>query len=277
MRYIPPSLEVRVNEEHIRLKITDGVGILTIDRHKRRNALNGQMWTAIGDLVSQAAKERPRALIVAGAGPHFCAGMDLKPDNPLAARILPAVMDKNPGLAREIIEELKSCLAPLRSFPAPVIAAIEGVCLGGGLELALCCDVRVAGVSAKLGLPEVRIGMVPDVGGISLLTRLVGPGRAAMIICGGNAITADEAHRLGLVERVVDTGKALSTAMTMAQNIAKGGPASVAAAIQAIRDVPGLSQAAAFDVETEAGITALMSGEAEEGMRAFVEKRAPRW
>jgi enoyl-CoA hydratase/carnithine racemase len=264
-------------DSRIRLEIEDDIAVLTIDRPERRNALAGPMWTAIGEEVTRAAAERPRALILTGAGEHFCAGMDLKPDNPLAEKILPAVMEKQTELARSVIEELKGCLAPLRRFPAPTICAIEGVCLGGGLELALHCDIRIASISSKLGLPEVRVGMIPDVGGTTLLTRLVGPGRAAWLISTGIQLQGKTAYQFGLVERIVDTGSVMKTAREMAAEIAKGGPASVCAAIQAIRRIPGLSQEDASLVETEAGIEALTSGEALEGMMAFAEKRLPRW
>ncbi len=264
-------------DSRVKLAIENDIAVLTIDRPERRNALDGPMWTAIGECTIEAAKERPRALIVTGTGNHFCAGMDLKPDNPLAARILPAVMEKRNDQARSIIDELKGCLSHFRQFPAPVIAAIEGVCLGGGFEVALACDIRIASTEAKVGLPEVRIGMIPDVGGTSLLTRLVGPGRAALVIASGEAFCAQEAFTMGMIERVVQPGQAMAEAHALAQTIARGGPASVCAAIQAIRRIPGMSQEEAFVVETEAGIESLTSGEAIEGMLAFAEKRLPRW
>jgi enoyl-CoA hydratase/carnithine racemase len=184
-------------EGRVHLEAQDGVGVLRLDRPARRNALGAQMWAMVAVRVDEAARMGLRALILTGAGPHFCAGMDLKPDNPLLARAAQAVGDGDPVAARALIEELKGVGARLRRFPAPTIAAIEGVCLGGGLELALHCDVRVAAETAQLGMPEVRLGMVPDVGGTALLSRLVGPGRAIALICSGRAVDARRAHPPG--------------------------------------------------------------------------------
>ncbi|RME23574.1 MAG: enoyl-CoA hydratase/isomerase family protein, partial [Deltaproteobacteria bacterium] len=196
----------------IRLELDDDVAVLTIDRPRRRNALNGPMWAELALRVAEARAAGPRALIVTGAGAHFCAGMDLKPDNPLLPRILPAVMEGDTGVAREVIDELKAGMVGLLEFPAPTFAAVEGVAVGGGYEVALHCDVIVAARSAFVGLPEVRVGMVPDVGGMTLLTRRVGPGRAVLAIATGRLFDAPAAFDLGMVDVLCEPGAALETA-----------------------------------------------------------------
>jgi enoyl-CoA hydratase/carnithine racemase len=266
-----------MTDPRVRLDIQNGVAIITLDRPERRNALCREMWQAIGARADEAASSGVRALILTGTGDHFCAGMDLKPDNAYVPMLMPAISDGNREVVREIIHEIKDSLSRLQNFPAPTIAAIEGACLGGGYEVALRCDVRIAGQSAKLGLPEVRMGMVPDVGGTHLLTRLVGKGRAAMVICSGAPFDTDQAERLGMVEQVVADGQSMATAKLLAGQIALGGPVSVRAAIQAIRQIPGMSQEAACVVETEAGIDAVTSGEPMEGIMSFAERRPPRW
>jgi enoyl-CoA hydratase len=264
-------------DPRVRLEINDGIAVITLDRPERRNALCREMWLAIGDQAEEAAKHKVRALILTGSGDHFCAGMDLKPDNTYLPMLMPAVMEGRTDVVREIILELKASLTKLQNFPAPTIAAIEGAAMGGGYEVALRCDVRISSHSAMLGLPEVRVGMVPDVGGTSLLTRLIGPGRAAMVICSGASYAATEAERLGMVDRVVGDGEAMSAARDLAAEFALGGPVSVGAAIHAIRRIPGMSQQDASELETSAGIKAITSGEPMEGLQSFAERRPPRW
>ncbi len=261
----------------IHLDLHDDVAVLTIDRPRRRNALHGPLWAELPRRVEQARVAKPRALIVTGAGPHFCAGMDLKPDNPLLPRILPAVMEGDADTARALIRELKAGMRGLLDFPAPTFAAVEGVAVGGGYEVALHCDVIVAARTARVGLPEVRVGMVPDVGGTTLLTRRVGPGRAVLAIATGRMFDAEAAFELGMVDMLCDTGAALETARGLAAEVARGGPTSVQSVLQTIRALPGLELDACLDRETEAGVAALVSGEAREGTLSFMEQRDPDW
>jgi enoyl-CoA hydratase/carnithine racemase len=261
----------------VSLQITSGVARITLSRPARRNALDEAMWSALAERVAAAASAKPRALIVTGDGGHFAAGMDLGPDNPLHARIGPAIANRDVAAAASVIAWLKAVVSGLAEFPAPTFAAIEGACAGSGFEIALHCDVRVAAKNCFISLPEVRIGMVPDVGGTTRLTRLVGPGRAARLIATGERITGEEAFALGMVEKLVEPGQALAVAEEMARLVAKGGPTAVREALSVIRRVPDLSLADAYAAETAAGAAALTSGEPLEGVQAFFEKRDPRW
>lgn len=263
----------------VHLVIEDDVAVITLDRPSRRNALDGPMWAEVGAQASAATERGARVLIVTGAGPHFCSGLDLNMDNPLLMEVAGTVMAGEAGRPQgeATIRMLKSWMAPIHAFPGLSIAAIEGVCIGGGLEVALHCDVRIAARDAWLSLPEARWGMVPDVGGSTLLTRLVGPGRAAMIAASGRRYTADEAYALGLLEMLSAPGGALTAARALAQDTCRSAPHATRLTLGQIRSVPGRELEACFDTETVAGAKALASGEVLEGMAAFAERRAPAW
>ncbi len=259
----------------VTLQVSEGVAVLTLDRPERRNALDLAMWRQLGAAAREA--EGARVVIVTGAGGHFCSGMDLAADEAILAAATPAIVNGDERAAQDLIRELKACVQALADLPCPTIAAIEGACVGGGLEVALACDIRIASAGASLGLPEVRIGMIPDLGGCARLTRLVGPGRAADLVCTGRRVDAEEAYRLGVIERVVPAGTALAAARAAAGDIVGNGPMAVRLALNAVRVAADLGLDEALSVETRAGVLALVSGEASEGVAAFREKRAPRW
>lgn len=253
----------------------DGVVVLTLDRPDRRNALDLETWHALRDAARAA--ESARVVIVRGAGAHFSAGMDLSASNPLLAMIAPALTRGDENVARTVIEDLKSCVQALADLPGLTIAAIEGACLGGGLEVALACDMRIAAENAMLAMPEARIGLMSDVGGATRLTRLVGPGRAADLLATGRTVSGEEAFRLGFVERVVPAGTALDVARAAANDVLGNAPEAVRLALSVVRLAPDLGLSEALSLETRAGVMALSTGEALEGLAAFQERRPPRW
>ncbi len=259
----------------IRFTTENGFAILTLDRPGRRNALDGAMWRQLRDQCRDIGDAR--VLIVTGEGGHFCSGMDLGPDNPMIAEITPALAGGDDGVARRVIEDLKECVQALADVAVPTIAAIEGACVGGGFEIALACDFRIAAQTASISLPEVRMGMIPDVGGCARLTRLVGPGRAADVITTGRRLSGQQAFDLGLVERVVAGGTALDEARLAAGDITGSAPEAVRLALNVVRMAPDLGLDEALSLETRAGAMALVSGEAREGISAFLEKRRPDW
>lgn len=254
----------------------DGVLILTLDRPERRNALDLPMWHALRDHALHVPDD-VRAVIITGASPHFCSGMDLNPDNPVVARVMPAFLEGNDDAARSVIDELKECIAAVAGIEVPTFAAIEGACIGGGFEVALACDVRIAAENASIGLTETRIGMIPDLGGCVRLTRLVGPGRAADLIATGRRVSGSDAFRLGCVERVVEPGATLVIAQEAAAAVAENAPEATRLALGVVRVASDLGLDEALALETRAGVMALISGEPREGIAAFLEKRAPRW
>jgi len=251
------------------------VAILSMERPERRNALSLELWYALRDAA--LACTQARAVIITGAGGHFCSGMDLSPDNPAVQKILPAILENQEGAALQLIRDLKECVQAIADLPCPSFAAIEGACIGGGYEIALACDVRVAAQNASIGLTEVRVGMIPDLGGCARLTRLVGPGRAADLITTARKISGEEAFRLGMVERVAAPGQSLEEARKAAQSVVANAPGAVKLALHVIRTASELGLEEALSVETRAGAMALASGEPQEGVQAFFEKRAPVW
>lgn len=163
----------------------------------------------------------------------------------------------------------------LAELPMPTIAAIEGHCLGGGLELALCCDIRVASETAKLGLPEVRLAVIPGSGGTQRLPRVVGPTRAKELILTGRRLTAAEAEAIGLVNRVVPAGRALAIADEIGAEIAAAGPVAVREAKELIDSALERDIGAGLDAEFEASERIFATEDMVEGARAFFEKRDP--
>jgi enoyl-CoA hydratase/carnithine racemase len=254
-------------ENPVRVERRGPVGILTIDRPKRLNALSRPTLRALGkhgaELVADA---EVRAIIVTGTGEKaFCAGADLKERRGMSTDDIRVQV----GLYR-------TELGVLDDSPKPVIAAINGVAFGGGLELAMVCDLRVAVPSAKLGLPETTLAIIPGAGGTQRLGRLVGEGRATEMICLGRRLTAAEALDWGLINRVVPDGADLiEDVIAWIEPIAHGAPIAQAAALRAIKasyDVP-LSQG--LELERVFYDDTLRSQDRLEALAAFAEKRKP--
>jgi enoyl-CoA hydratase/carnithine racemase len=259
--------DTATEETPVLVERRDGIGILTIDREKRLNALSRPTLYALGKLGRELVDDPSvRAIVVTGSGSRaFCAGADLK---------------ERRGMNNEDIRVqvglYRSQLGVLDNSPKPVVAAINGVALGGGLELAMVCDMRVAVKSAKLGLPETGLGIIPGAGGTQRLGRLVGEGRATEMICMGRRLTADEALDWGLINRVVpDDADLLAEVVEWLAPIANGAPIAQSAALRAIRasyEVPlprGLELESVYYDET------LRSSDRLEALAAFAEKRKP--
>lgn len=208
-----------------------------------------------------------RAMVVTGAGDRaFCVGSDVKEFEALRGRV---------GEGKLLLE--KAVYRRLARLPMPTVAAIGGDALGGGLELALCCDILVADENARLGLPEVRLGVMPGSGGTQRLPRLVGVARAKEMILTGEIYDAHQAERMGLVNRVAPAGTAMDVALSIARTIAERGPVAVREAKRAIDlalDVP-LDQGLA--AELDASERVFRTEDMLEGARAFFEKRPPRF
>ena len=208
-----------------------------------------------------------RCVVVTGTGERaFCAGSDVKEFESLRGRV---------GEGKLILE--KAVYRRLAKLPVPTIAAIQADALGGGLELALCCDLRVADERSKLGLPEVRLGVMPGSGGTQRLPRVVGLAKAKELILMGEIISASEAARIGLVNRVVPPGRALETAMSMAETIAERGPIAVREAKQALDMAGDMTLDEGLAEELAASERIFSSEDMVEGAQAFFEKRAARF
>jgi enoyl-CoA hydratase/carnithine racemase len=208
-----------------------------------------------------------RCVVVTGTGDRaFCAGSDVKEFDSLRGRV---------GEGKLLLE--KAVYRRLARLPVPTIAALQADALGGGLELALCCDLRVADERSKLGLPEVRLGVMPGSGGTQRLPRVVGIAKAKELILMGEIISASEAAEIGLVNRVAPAGQALETAMSMADTIAARGPLAVREAKQALDMAGDMTLDEGLARELDASERIFSSEDMVEGAQAFFEKREPRF
>jgi len=246
--------------EVLRTERRDGVTILTLHRPDKRNALNLEMVQALaGALVPLAGDPELRAVILTGAGGNFAAGADIAELRERGSA--EALASINGGLFRRI-EEL----------PVPVIAALEGFALGGGCELALAADLRIGGASVRIGQPEVGLGILPGAGATHRLPRLIGFGRAKELIFTGCLLEAPEAERIGLLNRVVPEGQALSAALEMAATIAAQGATAIRLAKLALN-----AQRHDVDVshtlESVAQALLFEGAEKRERMTAFLERK----
>jgi enoyl-CoA hydratase/carnithine racemase len=224
---------------------------------------------ALGKLGREAAVNASiRAIVVTGAGEvAFCAGADLKERQK---------MDEND--VRVQIELYRSEFRPIDRSPKPVVAAINGVALGGGLELALACDLRVAAVHARLGFPETSLGIIPGAGGTQRLPRIIGEGRAKEMILLGRNLTAEEALAWGLVQRVTPIGKnVVDDVIEWIRPIAEGAPIAQAAALSAIDRALDGSLDIGLELERVSYDKTLVSEDRREALSAFAQKRAPRF
>lgn len=250
--------------EYLRLELDGDVAVLTIDRQEALNALNQDVLVELSLAFELAeADTSVRALVVTGAGRAFVAGADIA--------ALGRLEDAYSG--RELALIGQDVFGTLAALPFPTVAAINGFALGGGLELALAADLRVAAPTARLGLPEVGLGLIPGYGGTQRLPRLIGQGRALDLILTGRHVPADEALQLGLVNRVADD--AVAAAVELARQAARNGPVALGLAKEAVSR--GLDVTLSQGLEIEADLFGLVatSEDMREGTSAFLEKRSP--
>ncbi|HEY5522631.1 MAG TPA: enoyl-CoA hydratase/isomerase family protein [Desulfuromonadaceae bacterium] len=257
------------------LERKDRIAVVTFTRPNRRNAFDEHMWTELEQIVAELKAHTPRAVVVTGAGKGFCAGFDVNPDNPQVNGLIGAVERQERAPVEALIRRLQDTVSGLVSLPVPVIAAINGDAYGGGAELSSRCDLRVMDPAAVFCFSEARLGLIPDWGGGPGLTRLVGASRAADMILTCRKVGADEALRIGLVNRISSPGMALAEAMVLAETIARNGPRAVHHALAVIRNAAELPMNAALDLEREQAATLIVSGECIHGITAFLSKQEP--
>lgn len=255
--------------QQISFEREDLIALITIRRESVRNALD---QATIGEIRAalRVFEDDPslRVAIITGAGERaFAAGADV---NELRTQ-------PNATAARQLSEHSHSVGLEIARMHKIVIAAINGYALGGGLELAMSCDIRLAADNARLGQPEINLGIIPGWGGTQRLPRLVGPGMAKLLNLTGEMISADEARRIGLVERVYPAAELLDAARTLAQQIATKAPLAVAAIKQAVNQGMEMPLAEACMYEAALFGDIVVTDDAREGCNAFLEKRRPVW
>lgn len=243
----------------------DGIAVLTINRPEKRNALNAAVRRRLMEAVDALADDdRVKVAVLHGAGDEaFVAGADI---SEFAART--ANEQRQVYLQRRVYDAIAA-------FPKPILCAVHGYCLGGGSELALACDVRVADATARFSQAEIRIGLIPGAGGTQRLARLVGPGQALRIALTGDMVEAEEAHRIGLVEFLVEEGRHLEKALEVAGRMARWSPVSLRLIKQSVRAALETPLSAGLELEKELFLAAFGSEDGREGVRAFMEKRRP--
>jgi enoyl-CoA hydratase/carnithine racemase len=241
------------------------VDILTMNRPEARNAMNPDLSRAIEAALDETEADRDiRAVVLTGAGPVFCAGADLK------------VVASGGGMD---IETKKGGFGGItrRELVKPLIAAVNGPALAGGFELVLACDLVIAADHATFGLPEAKRGLLAAAGGPFRLAQRVPLATALEIVMTGDPITAERAHELGLVNRVVPAAGVLDEAITLAERILENSPTAVRLARRLVRESLRLDEAAAWELTYRLAGDAMASGDAIEGSTAFAEKRPPVW
>lgn len=254
-----------MNESEVVLTERRGaVGLVTINRAEKRNALNDAVRCALlGTLGELSRDAEVRAIVVTGAGDKaFVAGADI------------AEFEGRTAVGQWRAMQAPTIYAAIERLQKPVIAAINGFCLGGGMELALACDIRIASTMARFGQPEVGLGIIPGGGGTQRLPRVTGLGAALRLILTGELIDASEAYRLGLVEELVEPGTVVERAIAIAEVIASRSPVAVAAAKEATRAAVSMPLAEGLALETALFQLCFGSEDKAEGVRAFLEKRA---
>jgi enoyl-CoA hydratase len=238
--------------------------VLTINRPAALNALNFALLRELADALDAVAASDARGLIVTGAGPKaFCAGADIS-----------ELMDRSLMGQRDGAAAGQAVLARLDRLPIPSFAAINGFALGGGLELALACTFRLALRNARLGLPEIKLALIPGYGGTQRLPRLIGEARALEIIMSGRMVEAEEAERIGLVHRLVE-GDLLAATMAFARTISGYSLPALRLARDAVQRAHDQPLAEGLRIEADLSALAFLTEDAAEGTSAFLEKRKP--
>ena len=248
----------------VQLSRIDELALMTFDRPEVLNALNFELLRDLGAAIDQVAGGDARALLVTGAGSRaFCAGADVK-----------ELMDRSLAATRQGAALGQAIFAKLDVLPIPSIALINGYAFGGGLELALACTFRIALPGARLGLPEIKRGLTPGYGGTQRLPRLIGEARALEMILTGRTVMAEEALRIGLVNRVVDRDM-LGAGVSFAREMTCFGLPALGFARDAVRRGLPTSLREGLAIEADLNTLAFQTADAAEGMTAFLDKRQP--
>lgn len=249
--------------QNITLQIVDRTAILTINREAKLNALNKETIGELKDALAEiSTNDEAWGVLLTGAGEKaFVAGADIQ-----------EFMDKSKAEASELSRFGHELMDSLATFPKPTIAAINGFALGGGLELALGCHLRIASTNAKMGLPEVSLGLIPGYGGTQRLAQLVGRGKALEMLLTGDMITAQDALQWGLVNHVVEQDALIAKAQEILQKMYSRSKTALAAAIRAVN---ATNDPRGFEAEIEAFGQCFGEPDFQEGVSAFLEKRKP--
>jgi len=260
-------MSLRVFESGILLIERAGqVARLTMNRPDRLNAIGTPTIAALnGAFDAVEGDDSVRAIVIAGVGRHFSAGADISELEQIAT----------PNQFRIFIEAIQACFTRLQELSKPSVAAIQGIAYGGGLELALSCDLRVATRDARLGVPEIKLGLLPGAGGTQRLPRLLPAAVAKRMVLTGETLGAERAHQLGLINELAEPGEVVAVADQLAAPVAAGAPLALAAGKRLIDAGASLDMRAATALERETVARLFGTADREEGVRSFRERRRP--
>lgn len=261
----------------IKVRIDGEIAYLTLNRPEKRNAINNEVLHALPEVLAEVDRREVRAIVISGEGAVFSAGIDF---TSLASDTgAQGGAGGGPDLVRfrRFVHDSQASLDAIERIEKPVIGALHGYVGGLGLELALACDARIAATGTKLGMPETRIGLVPDVGGSTRLTRTVGYARAKELIMTARMIDANEAERIGLVNRVVAEGAHIAAAEELAREIARNAPMAVGMAKRIIDIGQSVDKSTFMDLEALAQSSLFQTEDFREGAAALVQRRDPKF
>ncbi|TVQ36056.1 MAG: enoyl-CoA hydratase [Wenzhouxiangella sp.] len=252
--------------ENLAVVTRGGIHTITIKRPSKLNALNRQTLQELyGAIIDASGDDKVRVIVITGSGDKaFVAGADIG-----------EIREQSPVEARSFSQFGQNLMSMIQSLDKPVIAAINGFALGGGMELALACHLRIASDNARLGLPEIKLGIMPGFGGTQRLLRLVGSTLALEMALGGEPISAERAHQLGLVNQVVPAAELEDAVTRMAKPLVKAAPEAVRGILQAILQGSDINLEAGLALETARFALCCATEDMKEGTSAFLEKRAP--
>ncbi len=252
--------------KNVLCEVKEGLAVVTINRPGVLNALNEETISELIDVFCKIKRDDAvGAVVITGTGEKaFVAGADIK-----------ELSQKNSLTGKDFVLKGQMCLNIIENLGKPVIAAINGFALGGGCEIAMACTMRIAAQNAKLGQPEINLGLIPGFGGTQRLPRLVGRGNAAELALTGDMISAEEAHRIGLVNKVVPRGEALGEAEKIARKILAKSPVTVRLILEAVNRGVEVGLPEALNLEANLFGIACATEDMKEGTKAFLEKRKP--
>ena len=258
-----------MNWEHVLLNKKDHIATITLNRPEKLNAFGGRMRQEISEVVNDACGDPDvRVIVITGAGKAFCVGGD----------VTEFVSGQTKALTETSLSErpaMSKIVLALNQVDKPVIAAVNGVAAGGGVNLALSCDIRIASEKARFGQVFTRRGVYPDWGGIYFLPRLVGYAKAAELIFSGEVIDAQEAYKVGMVNKVVPHDQLMEVVREMAERIAKNAPIPISFAKRGLQNFNKWDLAQALDYESYVISVTMKTEDMKEGFTAFLEKREP--
>lgn len=254
--------------QYVKISIEDRVALLTLD-YPPMNVLNTATMTELNDALDELlANDEVKVIVITGGGQYaFIAGADI---NELASI-------KSPEEGREFMGTGQALTKKIEGAKKPIIAAINGYCLGGGLELVMACHMRICNNRAQLGQPEINLGVIPGFGGTQRLPRIVGKGKALELILTGARISGAEAANIGLVNKAVPANEVVRTAMGLAKKIATFGKLALTAALEAVNEGMETSLEEGLELEVEKMVSLAGTEDAKEGLAAFLEKRQPKF